>query len=109
MDSSERISQMDSSLRTSCHLDDSHLTVVVLGASGDLAKKKTYPALFELYRAHFLPENLAVIGYARSSLSDEDLRAKIKGFLSGDEGTINQFLSMCTYVSGQYDGDLDAS
>lgn len=24
-------------------------TVVVLGASGDLAKKKTYPALFALY------------------------------------------------------------
>ena len=25
------------------------LTVVVLGASGDLAKKKTYPALFQLF------------------------------------------------------------
>ena len=25
------------------------LTIVVLGASGDLAKKKTYPALFQLY------------------------------------------------------------
>ncbi len=26
------------------------LTVVVLGASGDLAKKKTFPALFTLFR-----------------------------------------------------------
>lgn len=26
------------------------LTVIVLGASGDLAKKKTFPALFNLYR-----------------------------------------------------------
>ena len=25
------------------------LTIVVLGASGDLAKKKTYPALFQLH------------------------------------------------------------
>lgn len=26
------------------------LSVIVLGASGDLAKKKTFPALFNLYR-----------------------------------------------------------
>ncbi|XLR58726.1 hypothetical protein S83_009398 [Arachis hypogaea] len=26
------------------------LSIVVLGASGDLAKKKTFPALFHLYR-----------------------------------------------------------
>lgn len=25
------------------------LSIIVLGASGDLAKKKTYPALFDLY------------------------------------------------------------
>lgn len=26
------------------------LSIIVLGASGDLAKKKTFPALFNLYR-----------------------------------------------------------
>lgn len=30
------------------------LSIVVLGASGDLAKKKTFPALFNLYRQVFL-------------------------------------------------------
>lgn len=30
--------------------DSRRLTIVVLGASGDLAKKKTYPALWGLYR-----------------------------------------------------------
>lgn len=29
---------------------DITLNIVVLGASGDLAKKKTFPALFALYR-----------------------------------------------------------
>lgn len=29
---------------------DITLSIVVLGASGDLAKKKTFPALFALYR-----------------------------------------------------------
>lgn len=31
-------------------LENGCLSIVVLGASGDLAKKKTFPALFNLYR-----------------------------------------------------------
>lgn len=31
-------------------LETGCLSVIVLGASGDLAKKKTFPALFNLYR-----------------------------------------------------------
>jgi hypothetical protein len=34
----------------------SSLSVVVLGASGDLAKKKIFPALFSLYYEGLLPE-----------------------------------------------------
>lgn len=30
------------------------LSVVILGASGDLAKKKTFPAIFNLYKQVFL-------------------------------------------------------
>lgn len=30
-------------------LDGEQLTVVIIGASGDLAKRKTFPALFELF------------------------------------------------------------
>ena len=37
------------------------LTVVVLGASGDLAKKKTYPSLFKLYLKGYLPEHTSII------------------------------------------------
>jgi glucose-6-phosphate 1-dehydrogenase len=43
--------------------------IIVLGASGDLAKKKTFPALFALYAQGFLPEEVHVVGYARSSES----------------------------------------
>ena len=35
---------IDDLLETGC------LSIIVLGASGDLAKKKTFPALFNLYR-----------------------------------------------------------
>ena len=31
------------------HTSHTNLSVIVLGASGDLAKKKTYPALFALF------------------------------------------------------------
>lgn len=34
------------------------LSIVVLGASGDLAKKKTFPALFNLYRQVSFPPYL---------------------------------------------------
>lgn len=31
-------------------LENGSLSIIVLGASGDLAKKKTFPALFNLFR-----------------------------------------------------------
>jgi glucose-6-phosphate 1-dehydrogenase len=30
--------------------ENGSLSIIVLGASGDLAKKKTFPALFNLYK-----------------------------------------------------------
>lgn len=41
--------------------------IVVLGASGDLAKKKTFPALFALYSQGYLPSDVHIVGYARTS------------------------------------------
>jgi len=43
--------------------------IVVLGASGDLAKKKTFPALFALFQQGLLPKDVHIIGYARTSRS----------------------------------------
>ena len=41
------------------------LVIVILGASGDLAAKKTYPSLFSLYTSGLLPKQFKIIGYAR--------------------------------------------
>lgn len=38
---------------------DCTLSITVVGASGDLAKKKIFPALFALYYEDFLPKVLA--------------------------------------------------
>jgi glucose-6-phosphate 1-dehydrogenase len=37
----------------------------IFGATGDLAKRKLYPAIYSLYREGKLPDNFAVIGLAR--------------------------------------------
>ena len=37
-----------------CDYLDNHLTIFVVGASGDLAKKKTYPSLYDLHRREIL-------------------------------------------------------
>lgn len=41
--------------------------IIVLGASGDLAKKKTFPAIFALFQQGFLPKDVQIVGYARTS------------------------------------------
>ena len=87
--------------------NDAH-TVFVLGASGDLAHKKTYPSLYELYLADLLPKNVLIVGYARSAIPDEKFRDTIKKYLTvGTPEQINGFLSLCIYRSGQYD-DVEA-
>lgn len=42
--------------------EKSTLTITVVGASGDLAKKKIFPALFALFYDDHLPEVLLPLG-----------------------------------------------
>ncbi|THU70807.1 hypothetical protein C4D60_Mb08t28890 [Musa balbisiana] len=87
------------------------LSIIVLGASGDLAKKKTFPALFHLFQQGFLQENdVHIFGYARTKLSDDDLRERIRGYLShksssGQTEVLSRFLQLIKYVSGSYDSE----
>ncbi|HEX8913846.1 MAG TPA: hypothetical protein VF796_15970, partial [Humisphaera sp.] len=52
--------------------------LVIFGASGDLAKRKLLPAVYELAREKLLPEQFALVGYARSEMSDDQFRAEFK-------------------------------
>jgi glucose-6-phosphate 1-dehydrogenase len=79
------------------------LTIVVAGASGDLARKKTYPALQFLFSKGLLPSNSAIIGYARSALTQGQLHDSLRPFLKGDDEECGAFLSLCSYVQGTYD------
>lgn len=47
---------------------------VIFGAGGDLARRELIPSLFQLFREHLLPAEFAVIGFSRSSWSDQEFR-----------------------------------
>src|SRR5271166_5395335 len=52
-------------------------SVVLFGASGDLAKRKVIPAMFDLAQNNSLGERYAIIGFARTPMTDESFRATI--------------------------------
>ncbi|MBV8395206.1 MAG: glucose-6-phosphate dehydrogenase [Actinobacteria bacterium] len=53
-------------------------TLVIFGASGDLTQRKLMPALYALAVRHLLPERFAIVGAARSDMSDDDFRERMK-------------------------------
>lgn len=57
------------------------MTFVLFGSTGDLAKRKIYPALFNLYLGQKLPKSFSVIGVGRRDLSDVEFQARVKDSL----------------------------
>jgi len=53
-------------------------TLVIFGASGDLTKRKLFPALYSLAYRNLLPQNFAIVGVARTEESDDDFRDRMK-------------------------------
>ena len=51
--------------------------MVIFGATGDLTKRKLFPALYNLAKENFLPKNFAIIGVGRQELETRDFRLQI--------------------------------
>ncbi|KAJ6613424.1 glucose-6-P dehydrogenase [Mycena sp. CBHHK59/15] len=87
--------------------------IIVLGASGDLAKKKTLPALFGLFRQGFLPRDVKIVGYARTKMDKAEFHKRATSYIKNPDDNpeindaIQQFKDLSTYVSGSYE-DADA-
>ena len=52
--------------------------LVIFGASGDLTRRKLFPALYAMAYRNLLPEPFAVVGTARTELDDEGFRAQME-------------------------------
>ncbi len=50
--------------------EETHAVIILFGGSGDLARRKLYPAMFGLFRRGQLCQHFAVIGTARRPWSD---------------------------------------
>jgi glucose-6-phosphate 1-dehydrogenase len=85
---------------------DGSFTLIVFGASGDLAKRKLLPALFQLEQAGLLPERFAVVGFSRSPLSDDAFRESSREALAAAglvPGEKSRLLASLYYVAGDND------
>ena len=69
--------------------------LVVLGATGDLAKRKLYPALTALATRGQLPRRLVVVGVARTPMSNDEFAALMPGL--AERGVAFR------YVAGSFD------
>jgi glucose-6-phosphate 1-dehydrogenase len=87
--------------------------IVIFGASGDLTGRKLIPALHTLHARKYLPESFSVIGCARTPMSTDDFRRKVRESIlaaKGDEGegegdagkSARAFSDRCFYLSGEY-------
>lgn len=89
--------------------------IVIIGASGDLTRKKLIPALFNLYCNGHLPERFSVVGFARSAMDHKEFRRQVAETLTCRfepepnecDITVGHFLKRCYYHAGQYT-DADA-
>ncbi|XP_054636641.1 glucose-6-phosphate 1-dehydrogenase-like isoform X2 [Dunckerocampus dactyliophorus] len=79
---------------------------IILGASGNLAKKKIYSALWWLFRDGLLPDNTYFVGFARSNLTVEDIKKTCLPYMkvADEEGDcLSSFFSKNSYLRGSYD------
>lgn len=86
-------------------------TLIIFGATGDLAKRKLLPALYNLAHEGALPERFNLIGCARSDMPDDDYRKiaaeSIKKFSrrKTDDKVLDSLLENIRYIPGSFDDE----
>lgn len=86
-------------------------TIVIFGATGDLAHRKLVPALYNLFRNHGLPEPITIVGCGRTALDREAFCASLREALA-EEGAIDfecwpEFAASLHYQTVAYDAPAD--
>jgi glucose-6-phosphate 1-dehydrogenase len=66
--------------------DSNDCILVIIGASGDLTRRKLLPAIYNLVESGHLPKSFAVLGIARNPGSDEQFRTDMQAQVAKEEG-----------------------
>lgn len=86
---------------------------VVLGATGDLTKKKIVPALFRLYKGGQLPDLFQAVGFSRQQLSSGEFQKYVADILVEHFGekreseAVRSFIKIFAYKQGLFEKSDD--
>jgi glucose-6-phosphate 1-dehydrogenase len=90
---------------------DDPFSLVIFGASGDLAHRKLIPALWSLYAARTLPEPFTIVGTGRTEMSDQAFRDKMREGVKQfarlkvpNDNVWSRFAASLVYVAGDPTG-----
>jgi len=84
-------------------------TLVIFGATGDLAKRKLLPAIYNLAHEGALPERFNVVGVSRRDQTDEEFRAIARESITlysrrePDQAVLEGLLTRLRYVGTSFD------
>jgi glucose-6-phosphate 1-dehydrogenase len=93
--------------------NNSPVSIVIFGASGDLTQRKLVPSLFNLCRKDRMPQQFNIVGYGGTAFSDDEFRAHLeeglKEFASFkySKKEWENFASRLFYLRGRYDNEAD--
>jgi glucose-6-phosphate 1-dehydrogenase len=85
-------------------------SIVFFGASGDLANRMLYPAMYNLRLEDILPTNFGIVGFSRTPETDESFRKNVKKSIDENsrsgparEPLWSDFARHLSYVTGDFD------
>ena len=85
--------------------------LVFFGVTGDLARKKLLPAVYDLMNRGLLPPSFGLVGFGRRPWSDDDFRNYVRESVEANartpfrEDVWNQFQQGMRFVEGAFDDD----
>lgn len=85
--------------------------MVIFGATGDLTKRKLFPALYNLAKDGHMPDKFAIVGVGRQEMLSDEFRdqmiANLKEFAGADadEKHIQWFCERTYYTGGDFNDD----
>ncbi|RJK93868.1 glucose-6-phosphate dehydrogenase [Vallicoccus soli] len=85
--------------------------LVIFGVTGDLARKKLMPAIYDLANRGLLPPGFSLVGFARRDWEDQDFAQVVHDAVKEHartpyrEEVWNQLAAGCRFVPGEFDDD----
>ncbi len=86
------------------------VAMIIYGITGDLARRKLVPALYELCREERLPQDFYIVGFARRPWKDEEMRSQLRqGVIEFartrpvDEGVLSSLLNRAFYLRSTFE------